>query len=39
MHRAGQPAEVAGIYAWLASDDASYVTGAFFTVDGGQTAV
>ena len=39
MHRAGQPEEVAGMYAWLASDDASYVTGAFFTVDGGETAV
>jgi NAD(P)-dependent dehydrogenase (short-subunit alcohol dehydrogenase family) len=39
LHRAGQPEEVAGMYAWLASDDASYVTGAFFTVDGGETAV
>jgi 3-oxoacyl-[acyl-carrier protein] reductase len=39
MHRAGQPEEVAGAYAWLASDEASYVTGAFFSVDGGQTAV
>jgi NAD(P)-dependent dehydrogenase (short-subunit alcohol dehydrogenase family) len=39
LHRAGQPEEVAGMYAWLASDEASYVTGAFFTVDGGETAV
>ncbi len=39
MHRAGQPHEVAAMYAWLASDEASYVTGAFFTVDGGETAV
>jgi len=37
--RAGHPDECAGIYAWLASDDASYTTGAFFVVDGGQTAV
>ena len=39
MRRAGQPAEVATLYTWLASDEASYVTGAFFSVDGGQTAV
>jgi NAD(P)-dependent dehydrogenase (short-subunit alcohol dehydrogenase family) len=39
MHRAGQPDEVASIYAWLASEEASYVTGAFFTIDGGETAV
>jgi NAD(P)-dependent dehydrogenase (short-subunit alcohol dehydrogenase family) len=39
MRRAGHPDELAGIYAWLASNDASYTTGAFFIVDGGQTAV
>jgi len=39
MRRAGHPEEVAPLYAWLASDDAAYVTGAFFTADGGQTAV
>jgi NAD(P)-dependent dehydrogenase (short-subunit alcohol dehydrogenase family) len=39
LRRAGNPDECAGIYAWLASDDASYTTGAFFVVDGGQTAI
>ncbi len=36
MKRAGQPQEVAPIYVWLASDEASYTTGSFFVVDGGQ---
>lgn len=36
MKRPGQPGEVAPIYVWLASDEASYTTGSFFVVDGGQ---
>jgi NAD(P)-dependent dehydrogenase (short-subunit alcohol dehydrogenase family) len=36
MRRAGRPEEVAGIYVWLASDEASYTTGSSFVVDGGQ---
>ena len=35
MGRAGQPAELAPIYVLLASDDASYVTGAVYAVTGG----
>jgi NAD(P)-dependent dehydrogenase (short-subunit alcohol dehydrogenase family) len=36
--RLGQGSEVASIVAFLASDEASYVTGAAYTVDGGRTA-
>ena len=35
VHRLGEPAEIASIVAWLASDDASFAPGADFSVNGG----
>jgi glucose 1-dehydrogenase len=37
LKRIGQPADVAGIAAFLASEDAAYVTGSTYFVDGGMT--
>ena len=38
MGRFGDPAEVAAAIAFLASDDASYITGETLVVDGGRRA-
>jgi glucose 1-dehydrogenase len=35
LHRLGTPEDVAGVVAFLASEDGSYVTGSTFVVDGG----
>jgi hypothetical protein len=37
LGRRGTPEEVANVYVFLASDEASYVTGALYPVDGGIT--
>lgn len=36
LRRIGDPSEVAGVISWLTSSDASYATGGYFAVDGGQ---
>jgi NAD(P)-dependent dehydrogenase (short-subunit alcohol dehydrogenase family) len=38
INRWAQPVEIADAILWLASDEASFATGAMFTVDGGMTA-
>jgi NAD(P)-dependent dehydrogenase (short-subunit alcohol dehydrogenase family) len=38
MHRGADPAEIARTVAWLASDDASFITGQTLAVDGGVAA-
>jgi 3-oxoacyl-[acyl-carrier protein] reductase len=37
LQRLGKPSEIASVYAFLASDDASYVNGAVIEVSGGMT--
>ncbi len=39
MGRAGQPSEIASIASFLASDDASYITGETINADGGRLAL
>ena len=39
MRRMGVPAEVAGLFTYLASDEASFVTGTTFRIDGGELAI
>jgi 3-oxoacyl-[acyl-carrier protein] reductase len=39
LRRRGRAEEVAAAYAFLASDEASFIHGAALVIDGGQTAV
>jgi meso-butanediol dehydrogenase/(S,S)-butanediol dehydrogenase/diacetyl reductase len=38
LQRHAQPEEIAALFAFLASDDAAYMTGQVYTIDGGETA-
>jgi meso-butanediol dehydrogenase/(S,S)-butanediol dehydrogenase/diacetyl reductase len=38
LRRHAQPGEIAALFAYLASDDAAYVTGQVIAIDGGETA-
>jgi NAD(P)-dependent dehydrogenase (short-subunit alcohol dehydrogenase family) len=38
LHRHAQPEEIAALFAFLASDDAAYITGHVYTIDGAETA-
>jgi NAD(P)-dependent dehydrogenase (short-subunit alcohol dehydrogenase family) len=39
VRRMGRPSEVAALFAFLASDEASYITGSTFRIDGGELAI
>ena len=38
LQRLGRPEDVAALFAFLASDDAAFITGQAFVIDGGEIA-
>jgi NAD(P)-dependent dehydrogenase (short-subunit alcohol dehydrogenase family) len=38
LGRHAKPEEIAALFAFLASDDAAYLTGQVYVIDGGETA-
>jgi meso-butanediol dehydrogenase/(S,S)-butanediol dehydrogenase/diacetyl reductase len=38
LNKLGQPEDVAALFAFLASDDAGFITGQYFVIDGGEIA-
>ena len=38
LRRHAKPEEIAGLFAYLASEDAAYLTGHVYTIDGAETA-
>ena len=38
LHKLGKPDDVAALFAFLASDDAAFITGQYFVIDGGEIA-
>jgi NAD(P)-dependent dehydrogenase (short-subunit alcohol dehydrogenase family) len=38
LRRLGRPEDVAALFAFLASDEAAFITGQYYIIDGGETA-